>query len=173
MLHWKLRIELSKWQLRATYILLLGSEGVLAAVEGLELVVGLEVGPAPHAAVDHVRQPLAMRHLQEQQSYYYVMIIIIIIHIHLFYWPVACHPGSGGWWHTWWRCRGCSARAPEPPARPWSSSASWRGRPPPSPPTSPPHHPEISRILVTVRRILFCAFTQINYFPSPKSGWSH
>ena len=64
---------------------LLGGEGVLAQVQRLELVVGLEVGPAPHPAVDHVRQPLAVRHLQEQQSYYYVMIIIIIIHINLFY----------------------------------------------------------------------------------------
>ena len=52
---------------RATYILLLGSEGVLAAVEGLELVVGLEVGPAPHPAVDHVRQPLAVGHLHTRQ----------------------------------------------------------------------------------------------------------
>ena len=60
---------------------LFGGEGVLAQVQGLELVVGLEVRPAPHAAVDHMRQPLAMRHLQERNNKVIIMIMIIIIHI--------------------------------------------------------------------------------------------
>ena len=45
---------------------LLAGEGVVAHLQGLELVVGLEVGPAPHPAVDHVRQPLPVRHLAEK-----------------------------------------------------------------------------------------------------------
>ena len=43
---------------------LLGGEGVLAQVQRLELVVGLEVRPAPDAAVDHVRQSFPVGHLQ-------------------------------------------------------------------------------------------------------------
>ena len=39
-------------------------KGILAAVEGPELMPGLEVGPPPHAAVYHVREPLVVRHLQ-------------------------------------------------------------------------------------------------------------
>ena len=47
-----------------TYIFLFGCEGELANVERLELVMGLEVGPAPHAAVDHVGQALPVRDLE-------------------------------------------------------------------------------------------------------------
>ena len=42
---------------------MLGVEGVLAEVEGLELVVRLQVRPPPHPAVDHVREPLPVRNL--------------------------------------------------------------------------------------------------------------
>uniref|UniRef100_A0A147BU34 Uncharacterized protein n=1 Tax=Ixodes ricinus TaxID=34613 RepID=A0A147BU34_IXORI len=45
-------------------LLLLGREGVLAALQGFQLVVALQVGPPPHPAVDDVRQALAVRHLQ-------------------------------------------------------------------------------------------------------------
>ena len=45
-------------------VLLLGAEGELAAVQGLELVVRLQVGPAPHAAVDDVGQALPVGHLK-------------------------------------------------------------------------------------------------------------
>ena len=38
-------------------------EGMLAAVERLELVAGLEVGPPIQLAVNHVREPLLVRHL--------------------------------------------------------------------------------------------------------------
>ena len=41
-----------------------GLEGMLAAVEGLELVARLEVGPPVQLAVDHVREPLVVRHLK-------------------------------------------------------------------------------------------------------------
>ena len=41
-----------------------GLEGMLAAVERLELVAGLEVGPPIQLAVNHVREPLVMRHLE-------------------------------------------------------------------------------------------------------------
>lgn len=37
------------------HILLLRSEGKLAALQGLELMVGLQVRPTPHATVDDVR----------------------------------------------------------------------------------------------------------------------
>ena len=43
--------------------LVLGVEGVLAEVEGLELVVRLQVRPPPHPAVDDVREALPVRHL--------------------------------------------------------------------------------------------------------------
>lgn len=46
------------------HILLLGAERVLAALQGLQLVVGLEVRPAPHSAVNDVRQAFPVRHLQ-------------------------------------------------------------------------------------------------------------
>lgn len=46
------------------HILLLGAKRVLAALQGLQLVVGLEVGPAPHSAVNDVRQAFPVRHLQ-------------------------------------------------------------------------------------------------------------
>lgn len=46
------------------HVLLLGAEGKLAALKRFELVVRLQVRPAPHAAVDDMRQPFTMRHLQ-------------------------------------------------------------------------------------------------------------
>ena len=42
---------------------LLGGEGVLADLQRLELVVRLEVWPAPHPAVDDVRETLPVGHL--------------------------------------------------------------------------------------------------------------
>lgn len=45
-------------------VLLLGAEGELATVQGFQLVVGLQIGPAPHPAVDDVRQALPVGHLQ-------------------------------------------------------------------------------------------------------------
>lgn len=45
-------------------VLLLGAEGELAAVQRFKLVVRLQVRPAPHPAVDDVRQTLPVRHLQ-------------------------------------------------------------------------------------------------------------
>ena len=45
-------------------VLLFSPEGELAAVQGLELVVGLKVGPAPHPAVDDVGEALSVGHLQ-------------------------------------------------------------------------------------------------------------
>ena len=50
-------------------LLLLGVEGVLADGQGLELVVGLQVGPAPHAAVDHVGEALAVGDLGTEQNW--------------------------------------------------------------------------------------------------------
>jgi len=47
-----------------THIILLQVEGVVASGNGAELVVVLEVWPAPQAAVDHMGKSLAMRHLQ-------------------------------------------------------------------------------------------------------------
>ena len=41
-----------------------GLEGILAAVERLELVARLEVGPPVHLAVNHVREALVVRHLE-------------------------------------------------------------------------------------------------------------
>ena len=46
------------------HLFLLGAEWELTALQRLELVVRLQVRPAPHAAVDDVRQPLAVGHLQ-------------------------------------------------------------------------------------------------------------
>ena len=45
-------------------IFLLGVEGVFAAGLSFQLVVGLEVGPPPNAAVDHVGQTFTMRNLE-------------------------------------------------------------------------------------------------------------
>lgn len=45
-------------------VLLLGAEGELAALQGLQLVVGLQVGPAPQATVDDVGQTFSVGHLQ-------------------------------------------------------------------------------------------------------------
>lgn len=47
-----------------TDFLLFGAEWVLADLEGLQLVVALEVGPAPHATVYHVGQAFAVRYLE-------------------------------------------------------------------------------------------------------------
>ena len=47
-----------------TDFFLFGRERVLAVFERFELVVRLEIRPSPDAAVDHVRQTLAMRHLE-------------------------------------------------------------------------------------------------------------
>lgn len=45
-------------------VFLLGAKGELAALQGFELVVGLQVRPAPHPAVDDVGQTLPVGHLQ-------------------------------------------------------------------------------------------------------------
>jgi len=39
-------------------------EGKFAALERFEFVMRLKVRPPPHSAVDDVRQPLPVRHLQ-------------------------------------------------------------------------------------------------------------
>lgn len=46
------------------HFVLLQVEGVLAGVNGPQLVVAVEVGPSPQAAVDDVGQALAMGHLE-------------------------------------------------------------------------------------------------------------
>ena len=46
------------------HIFLFGAKGVLAALQGLQLVVGLQVGPAPHPTVDDMRQAFPVGHLQ-------------------------------------------------------------------------------------------------------------
>jgi hypothetical protein len=48
---------------------LLRVEGELADLQRLELVVGLQVRPAPHAAIDHVRQALPVRHLRRYKRH--------------------------------------------------------------------------------------------------------
>ena len=45
-------------------LLLLGAERELTALQGLQLMMGLQVWPAPHAAVDDVGQPLSVGHLE-------------------------------------------------------------------------------------------------------------
>ena len=47
-----------------THFVLLGVEGVLAQLHRPQLVVGLQVGPAPQAAVDDVRQTFPVGNLQ-------------------------------------------------------------------------------------------------------------
>ncbi len=47
-----------------TDVLLLGAKGELAALQGFQLVVGLQVRPAPHPAVDDMRQTFPVGHLQ-------------------------------------------------------------------------------------------------------------
>lgn len=44
-------------------LLLLGAEGELTAFQGLQLMVGLQVWPAPHAAIDDMGEPFAVGHL--------------------------------------------------------------------------------------------------------------
>lgn len=46
------------------YFFLLGAEGVLAYLQGFELVVALQVRPTPHTAVDDVREAFAVRYLE-------------------------------------------------------------------------------------------------------------
>lgn len=46
------------------HLVLLKVEGELARVDGAQLMVAVQVGPSPQAAVDDVRQPFAVRHLQ-------------------------------------------------------------------------------------------------------------
>lgn len=46
------------------HLILLHVEGKLAQVDGPQLVVRLQVGPAPEAAVDDVGKPLPVGHLQ-------------------------------------------------------------------------------------------------------------
>ena len=64
-------MEAPTWRLHAAVmvwvdadLLLLGAEGELTAFQGLQLMMGLQVWPAPHAAVDDMGQPLAVGHLQ-------------------------------------------------------------------------------------------------------------
>lgn len=59
------------WRLHAAvvvgvdaHLFLLGAEWELAALQRLQLVVRLQVRPAPHPAVDDMGQPLAVGHLQ-------------------------------------------------------------------------------------------------------------
>lgn len=46
------------------HLLLLGAERKLAAFQWFQFVVALQVGPAPHSAVNDVRQSLAVGNLQ-------------------------------------------------------------------------------------------------------------
>lgn len=46
------------------HLLLLGAKRELTTLKWLELMVALQVRPAPHTTVDDVRQPLAVRHLK-------------------------------------------------------------------------------------------------------------
>lgn len=46
------------------HFILFEVEGVLAGVNGPQLMVAMEVGPSPQAAVDDVGQALAMGHLE-------------------------------------------------------------------------------------------------------------
>lgn len=46
-----------------THIILLETEGILARVDGLELVMILQVWPPPQATVDDMGQTLTMRDL--------------------------------------------------------------------------------------------------------------
>lgn len=50
-----------------TDIIPLEREGILAGVDSLQLVVVLEVRPAPQAAVNHMRKSLAMRNLMKEE----------------------------------------------------------------------------------------------------------
>lgn len=47
-----------------THFILLEVEGVLAGVDGPQLMVAVKVGPPPQAAVDDVGQALTMGHLE-------------------------------------------------------------------------------------------------------------
>lgn len=50
-----------------TDIIPLEREGILAGVDSLQLVVVLEVRPAPQTAVNHMRKSLAMRNLMKEE----------------------------------------------------------------------------------------------------------
>lgn len=45
-------------------LLLLRAKRELAAFQGLQLMMGLQIWPAPHAAVDDMGQPLPVGHLE-------------------------------------------------------------------------------------------------------------
>lgn len=47
-----------------THFILFEVEGILAGVNGPQLMVAVKVGPSPQAAVDDVGQALAMGHLK-------------------------------------------------------------------------------------------------------------
>lgn len=47
-----------------THFVLLHVEGKLTQVYGTQLMVGLQVRPAPQSAVDHMREAFSMRYLQ-------------------------------------------------------------------------------------------------------------
>lgn len=46
------------------HLFLLGAKWELTALQGLQLMVRLEVRPTPHSAINNVRQALAVGHLQ-------------------------------------------------------------------------------------------------------------
>ena len=51
---------------------LFGGEGVLAELQGLQLVVRLEIRPPPDPAVDDVRQTFPVGHLQSSNIHYWL-----------------------------------------------------------------------------------------------------
>lgn len=64
-------VSISTWSLHTAVmiwidadLLLLRAERKLAAVQRFELVVGLKIRPAPHSAVDNMRQTFTMGHLE-------------------------------------------------------------------------------------------------------------
>lgn len=54
--------------------LLFGRERIIARLQWLQLVVTLKVGPAPHSAVNHMREALPMRHLEEYRLYWAIAV---------------------------------------------------------------------------------------------------
>ena len=51
---------------------LLGGEGVLAELQGLQFVVRLEIGPAPDPAVDDVGETFPVGNLQSSNIHYWL-----------------------------------------------------------------------------------------------------
>ena len=45
-------------------LILLGVEGIFTVVHSPQLMVGLQVWPAPQATVDHMRKTLSVGHLE-------------------------------------------------------------------------------------------------------------